>query len=114
MKLLAVGTVALTVETFGKRDDILGGSVNYLGTSASYFTEFWSVIGEDFPEEILKLSKVRDRHRRREKIARKTFRWRGHYMTTSMRPRRSRLSLMYSRRLIPLCRLISASPKISF
>ena len=62
MKLLAVGTVAFDcVETpFGKRDDILGGSVSYLGTSASYFTDVQmvSVIGEDFPEEILKLSKV--------------------------------------------------------
>ena len=58
MKLLAVGTVAFDcVETpFGKRDDILGGSVSYLGTSASYFTDVQmvSVIGEDFPEEILK------------------------------------------------------------
>ena len=85
MKLLAVGTVAFDcVETpFGKRDDILGGSVSYLGTSASYFTDVQmvSVIGEDFPEEILKTFQGRGIDIEGVKrLPGKTFRWRGHYM----------------------------------
>ena len=86
MKLLAVGTVAFDcVETpFGKRDDILGGSVSYLGTSASYFgdVQMVSVIGEDFPEETLKTFESRgiDIEGVRRLPGGKTFRWRGHYM----------------------------------
>ena len=63
MSLLAVGTVAFDcVETpFGKHDDIIGGSVSYLGTSASYFTDvrMMSVIGEDFPEDTLEFFRSR-------------------------------------------------------
>ena len=85
MKLLAVGTVAFDcVETpFGKRDDILGGSVSYLGTSASYFTDVQmvSVIGEDFPEEILKTFQGRGIDIEGVKrLPGKHFGWRGHYM----------------------------------
>ena len=85
MKLLAVGTVAFDcVETpFGKRNDILGGSVSYLGTSASYFTDVQmvSVIGEDFPAETLQSFEERGIdiagvHR----LPGKTFRWKGHYL----------------------------------
>lgn len=84
MSLLAVGTVAFDcVETpFGKHDDIIGGSVSYLGTSASYFTDvrMMSVIGEDFPEETLEF--FRSRKINTDGVKRlpgKTFRWRGKY-----------------------------------
>ncbi|MEC9465252.1 MAG: PfkB family carbohydrate kinase [Myxococcota bacterium] len=84
MTLLAVGTVAFDcVETpFGKRDDILGGSVSYLGTSASYFTNvrMMSVIGEDFPQGILDFFEQRDIDASGVKrIPGQTFRWRGRY-----------------------------------
>ena len=83
-KLLIVGTVAFDcVETpFGKRDDILGGSVSYLGTSASYFTQvrMMSVIGEDFPQGILDFFEQRDIDASGVKrIPGQTFRWRGRY-----------------------------------
>ena len=84
MSLLAVGTVAFDcVETpFGKHDDIIGGSVSYLGTSASYFTDvrMMSVIGEDFPEETLEF--FRSRKINTDGVKRlpgETFRWRGKY-----------------------------------
>jgi sugar/nucleoside kinase (ribokinase family) len=84
MSLLAVGTVAFDcVETpFGKHDDIIGGSVSYLGTSASYFTDvrMMSVIGEDFPEDTLEF--FRSRKINTDGVKRlpgKTFRWRGKY-----------------------------------
>ena len=84
MTLLAVGTVAFDcVETpFGKRDDILGGSVSYLGTAASYFTNvrMMSVIGEDFPQGILDFFEQRDIDASGVKrIPGQTFRWRGRY-----------------------------------
>ena len=84
MSLLAVGTVAFDcVETpFGKHDDIIGGSVSYLGTSASYFTDvrMMSVIGEDFPEDTLEF--FRSRKINTDGVKRlpgQTFRWRGKY-----------------------------------
>jgi sugar/nucleoside kinase (ribokinase family) len=84
MSLLVVGTVAFDcVETpFGKHDDIIGGSVSYLGTSASYFTDvrMMSVIGEDFPEDTLEF--FRSRKINTDGVKRlpgKTFRWRGKY-----------------------------------
>ncbi len=84
MSLLAVGTVAFDcVETpFGKHDDIIGGSVSYLGTSASYFTDvrMMSVIGEDFPEETLEF--FRSRKINTDGVKRlpgETFRWKGKY-----------------------------------
>ena len=85
MTVLSVGTVAFDcVETpHGKREDILGGSVSFLGVAGAYFcpTSMVAVIGEDFPEEHLDFFRSRDidttgvyRH------PGKTFRWRGHYL----------------------------------
>ncbi len=59
-KLLIVGTVAFdAIETpFGKTDKILGGAATYIGLSASHFnvdSAIVSIVGEDFPEEYLKL-----------------------------------------------------------
>lgn len=84
MSLLAVGTVAFDcVETpSGKHDDIIGGSVSYLGTSASYFTDvrMMSVIGHDFPEETLEFFRSRKIDTSGVKrLPGKTFRWRGKY-----------------------------------
>ena len=61
-KLLIVGTVAFdAIETpFGKTEKILGGAGTYIGLSASHFgveSGLISVVGGDFPEEYLQLSK---------------------------------------------------------
>lgn len=84
MSLLVVGSVALdTVETpFGKAEEVLGGSATYFSISASYFTDVSLVaaVGEDFPENYIKLLKNRKIDMRglvRSKG--KTFRWRGRY-----------------------------------
>jgi len=84
MSLLSVGTIAFdSVETpSGKRDDAIGGSVSYLGTAASYFSDVQmvSVIGEDFPEEIIDFFQTRkiDTSGIR-RLPGKTFRWTGRY-----------------------------------
>ncbi len=85
MSILAVGTVAFDcVETpYGKRDDILGGSVSFLGVAASYFSNvrMVAVIGEDFPESHLEFFRSRDIDT--DGVNRKpgkTFRWKGHYL----------------------------------
>lgn len=85
MSILSVGTVAFDcVETpYGKREDILGGSVSFLGVAASYFTpvRMVAVVGEDFPEEHLDFFKSRDIDT--DGVTRqsgKTFRWKGHYL----------------------------------
>ena len=58
MSLLIVGTVAFDgIETpKGKVDKILGGSATYISIISSYFnksTNLISVVGGDFPENIL-------------------------------------------------------------
>ena len=60
MSLLTIGTVAFDeIETpFGKTDKILGGAATYIGLSASNFVNnvnIVSVVGEDFPEEYVKI-----------------------------------------------------------
>ncbi|MFH1368718.1 MAG: PfkB family carbohydrate kinase [Elusimicrobiota bacterium] len=85
MSILVVGSVALdSVETpFGKADDALGGSAVYFSVSASYFTpvNLVAVIGDDFPDRHIKLL-----HKHGvdtsglQKVAGKTFRWKGHYL----------------------------------
>ena len=84
MKLLVVGSIALdTVETpFGREENILGGSASYFSLTASMFTDVCAVavVGNDFPEEHLKLfrSKGIDLNGvKREKG--QTFRWEGRY-----------------------------------
>lgn len=58
MSLLVVGTVAFdSIETpFGKAEQVVGGAATYISLAASYFTggiELVSVIGSDFPQEVL-------------------------------------------------------------
>ena len=85
MSILAVGTVAFDcVETpHGKKEDILGGSVSFLGVAASYFTQvrMVAVVGDDFPEAHLDF--FRSRNIDTDGVNRlpgKTFRWKGHYL----------------------------------
>ena len=59
MSLLVVGTVAFdAIETpFGKTDKIVGGAATYASLAASYFSKkinLVSVVGDDFPDEMLK------------------------------------------------------------
>ena len=59
MKLVAVGTVAFdSIETpFETRDFVVGGAATYITLSASHFVSnsgLVSVIGEDFPQAMLK------------------------------------------------------------
>lgn len=80
----AVGTLAFdTIETpFGKAPKILGGSVNYFSLSASFFApvQCVSVVGEDFPEDHIKLMQERGIDTSGIKIAPgKTFHWAGQY-----------------------------------
>ncbi len=84
MSLLVVGSVALdTVETpFGKAEDVLGGSATYFSISASYFTDvsLVAVVGEDFPENHIKLLKTRKIDLKGlVKTKGETFRWSGKY-----------------------------------
>lgn len=84
MRLLVVGTVAFdSVKTpFGEVDNVLGGSATYFSVAASYFADvsLVAVVGEDFPEEHLKL--LREKNIDLKGLQRtpgKTFRWKGEY-----------------------------------
>jgi sugar/nucleoside kinase (ribokinase family) len=84
MKLLVVGSVALdTVQTpFGHEHDVLGGSACYFSVASSVFTKprLVGVVGEDFPEDHVRLLKSRDVDTSGLEVARgKTFRWSGKY-----------------------------------
>ena len=85
-KLLIVGTVAFdAIETpFGKTDKILGGAGTYIGLSSSFFntqTAIVSVVGDDFPEEYIKLLTDRNIDVKGLEIVKggKTFFWSGKY-----------------------------------
>jgi sugar/nucleoside kinase (ribokinase family) len=84
MSLLVVGSVALDdVETaIASRRGVLGGSASYFSMGASLFApvQLVAVVGEDFPEEHLKLLRTRDIDL--EGLCSspgKTFRWSGRY-----------------------------------
>jgi sugar/nucleoside kinase (ribokinase family) len=82
--LLVVGSVALdTVETpFGKVEEALGGSATFFSYCASFFTQVRLVatVGEDFPEQHLKLLKDRGVDIAGLTVTRgRTFRWSGAY-----------------------------------
>ena len=84
MSLLVVGSVALdSVETpFGAREDVLGGSATYFSASASLLAKVSvvGVVGDDFPLEQLDFLKARGvALDGLEKVAGKTFRWKGKY-----------------------------------
>ncbi len=85
-KLLIVGTVAFdAIETpFGKTDKILGGAATYIGLSASNFnidSAIVSVVGDDFPEEYLKMLQEKNVDTSAVEIVKggKTFFWSGKY-----------------------------------
>lgn len=86
MSLVTVGSVAFdAIETpFGKTDKIIGGAGTYIAFSSSYFMEkqnIVSVVGEDFPQEML--DKLKDKGVNLEglqiKEGEKTFFWSGKY-----------------------------------
>jgi sugar/nucleoside kinase (ribokinase family) len=84
MSLLVVGSVALdSVETpFGAREDVLGGSATYFSASASLLTRVSvvGVVGDDFPLQQLDFLEARGvALGGLEKVAGKTFRWKGKY-----------------------------------
>jgi sugar/nucleoside kinase (ribokinase family) len=86
MSLLAIGTLAFDdIETpYGKADMIVGGSCTYITYAASYFAsevQIVSVIGEDFPDEVLNdlKSKGADLAGVELKKGEKSFFWAGRY-----------------------------------
>ena len=86
MSLTVVGTVAFdAIETpFGKTDKIIGGAGTYVALAASFFeknTNLISVVGDDFPEDYLKM--LNDQSINTDGIqikkGEKTFFWAGKY-----------------------------------
>jgi sugar/nucleoside kinase (ribokinase family) len=86
MSFLTVGSVAFdAIETpFGKTDKIIGGAGTYIALSASYFIpnqNIVSVVGEDFPDEMLEKLVQRGVNLDGLQIIQggKTFFWSGKY-----------------------------------
>lgn len=84
MSLVIVGSVAFdTIETpYGRREKIVGGSGKYCSLAASFFTQpmIVSVVGEDFPEEVIDLFKKRKIDTKGIEVrSGKTFHWEGRY-----------------------------------
>ena len=86
MSLLTVGSVAFdAIETpFGKTDKIIGGAGTYIALASSFFAKnqnIVSVVGDDFPQEMLDLLSQRgvDLAGLQIKQGEKTFFWSGKY-----------------------------------
>lgn len=86
MKLVSVGTVAFdSIETpFGKSGKVVGGAATFISLAATSFVEecgLISVIGDDFPEEMLQNLKARgvDQSGLQIKEGEKSFYWAGKY-----------------------------------
>ena len=86
MKLVIVGTVAFdAIETpFAKSDRIVGGAATYIALTSSHFVKecgLISVIGDDFPKEVLSDLKARgvDQQGLQVKKGEKSFFWSGRY-----------------------------------
>ncbi|MBL4862466.1 MAG: sugar kinase [Crocinitomicaceae bacterium] len=86
MSLLTVGSVAFdAIETpFGKTDKIIGGAGTYIALAAAFYNndqKIVSVVGDDFPESMLK--ELKDRNINLDglqiKQGEKTFFWSGKY-----------------------------------
>ncbi len=82
--LAVVGSVALDSVTtpFGKVQEVLGGSATYFSYAASFFTtvRLVAIVGEDFPEEHLRLLRERGVDVTGLQTSRgRTFRWVGEY-----------------------------------
>lgn len=86
MSLLTVGSVAFdAIETpFGKTDKIIGGAGTYIALAASFYNNeqnIVSVVGEDFPQDMLDQLKARkvNLDGLQIKQGEKTFFWSGRY-----------------------------------
>ncbi len=86
MSLVAVGTVAFDdIETpFGRAERVVGGACTYISLAASYFVRpvrIVSVVGDDFPEEMLQTLEQRgaDLEGLQIKRGEKSFFWAGKY-----------------------------------
>lgn len=86
MSLLTVGSVAFdAIETpFGKTDKIIGGAGTYIALAAAFYNNeqnIVSVVGEDFPQEMLEQLKNRNVNIEGLQIKKgeKTFFWSGKY-----------------------------------
>lgn len=86
MSLLTVGSVAFdAIETpFGKTDKIIGGAGTYIALAAAFYNNeqnIVSVVGEDFPQEMLDQLKNRNVNIDGLQIKKgeKTFFWSGKY-----------------------------------
>jgi sugar/nucleoside kinase (ribokinase family) len=86
MSLLTVGSVAFdAIETpFGKTDKIIGGAGTYIALASAFFKKnqnIVSVVGDDFPQEMLDLLSERgvDLTGLQIKQGEKTFFWSGKY-----------------------------------
>ena len=86
MSLVAVGTVAFDdIETpSGRAEKIVGGACTYISLAASYFVtpvRIVSVVGDDFPAEMLEYMKTRgvDLEGLQIKKGEKSFFWAGKY-----------------------------------
>lgn len=86
MDLLIVGSMAFdAIETpFGKTDKIIGGAATYISLASSYFTNgtgIVSVVGDDFPEEVLNDMVKRNISIEGVEIKKgeKSFFWKGRY-----------------------------------
>ena len=85
MALLVVGSVAFdSIRTpHGQVETVVGGSATYFAVTASFFTpvRIVAVVGEDFGEEQLRVFASRPIDTiGLERVAGKTFRWRGQYL----------------------------------
>ncbi|MCB0711869.1 MAG: sugar kinase [Ignavibacteriae bacterium] len=86
MSILVIGTLAYdSIETpFGKAENALGGSANYIALAASYLSQnigVVSIIGDDYEESDLQLLHDRniDTTGVEKREGGKTFRWSGRY-----------------------------------
>lgn len=86
MSFVVVGSMAFdAIETpFGKTDKIIGGAATYIGLCASYFSDnvkIVSVVGNDFPENVLQKMQERNIDIEGVDIKKdgKTFFWSGRY-----------------------------------
>ncbi len=84
MSLLVVGSMAFdSVKTpFGEVDEALGGSALYFSLSAGFFNDvsLVAVVGDDFPESEIAFLNTRNVDTRGlQRMAGRTFRWKGEY-----------------------------------
>jgi len=84
MSLVIVGSLAFdTIETPSeRRERVIGGSATYCALAASYFTSPYlvGVVGEDFPQEVIKLFQHRGIDLTGLEVKEgRTFHWEGRY-----------------------------------